>query len=584
MEVEVTFLTRRGSDVRRRPQRASANRIRLGRGTDNEVPLRDIRVELRAAALIQRDDNRLAIDRLGVAPLWVNGESVESALVNPGDEILLGPYRIEVVPPPDGCDGAITVELVQPLGAALERLNAAARIGLDHTSASKRWIAWSGSLVIVAIFLAAPIVLYSTGKFPEWPSAKTSTGTAGVIGLSWNAGEMSNAHRFFTASCQTCHQGAFSRVADASCLSCHATVGGHLKAAADVGTLRSDLAGRRCADCHTEHRGLRNMVVRNAGLCLDCHRDLAEAAPAAGVRDVSGYPDGHPQFRATLVADAAQAQTIRAELGTSPPPIDHPGLKFSHAAHLVPGGFPALHYPAMACKDCHVAEPSGQGFLPITYKNQCQHCHELAFDKTDLPWQDAKVPHGDETAVVAAVWNFYAAKALQSGIASPAAPATERRGAGMPASAQAAIPSAAQAWIADKSLSALNLIFDDKRGCTYCHYGTGPDGAVDAAKMLAPLVQGTGAPPRAIGPVSLRARFLPNAVFDHAKHRGMACEACHDSRQAQSSSVVLIPGIENCSKCHGGETAGLRARSTCITCHDFHRSEFGPMHASGMVQ
>ena len=68
-------------------------------------------------------------------------------------------------------------------------------------------------------------------------------------------------------------------------------------------------------------------------------------------------------------------------------------------------------------------------------------------------------------------------------------------------------------------------------------------------------------------------------------HRGMTCEDCHASRTSQTSSEVLIPGIDNCEKCHGGEKASLRAQSTCITCHIFHRSEFGAMRmTAGAMQ
>jgi len=85
MEVEVTVLTRRGAAVMRRSQRASGPRIRLGRGTDNEVPLADIRVGLHIAQLVTREGG-IAIEKLGSSPLIINGESVEFARLNPGDQ------------------------------------------------------------------------------------------------------------------------------------------------------------------------------------------------------------------------------------------------------------------------------------------------------------------------------------------------------------------------------------------------------------------------------------------------------------------------------------------------------------------
>jgi len=564
----------------RRSQRASGPRIRLGRGTDNEVPLADIRVGLHIAALVTREGG-IAIEKLGSSPLIINGDSVDYARLNPGDEILLGPYRIEILPVPEGCDGAIQVELVQPMGAALERLTTGARIGLERTGTSKRVYAWTGFLVIAVICLAVPIFFYSGGLMQRWSKDTTNQKFAQLVGLSWNAGTLSNAHRFFAADCKTCHQDAFASIPDKACLSCHDKVGNHVMHNVKLGAVGEELASLRCVDCHSEHRGIEGSVIREAHLCLGCHRNLVDRAPAAQVRDIGGWPKGHPQFRATLVANASKGETVRVELGTTPPPMDNPGIKFSHAAHLVKGGFPVLGYKEMACADCHVAEPSGQSFLSITYKKQCESCHELTFDKVALPWPNAKVPHGDDVGVIAAVWNYYAGLALRDGAAAapiPAAAPVERRGAGQPASPSAAPPPTdTQGWVTAKSLTALRVVFDDRRGCAYCHYSTTADGAWDTDKILADALPPKANPPRVVAPVMMRTSFLPNATFDHASHRGMTCEDCHASRSSLTSSEVLIPGIDNCVKCHGGEKASLRAQSTCISCHAFHRSEFGAM-------
>ncbi len=55
----------------------------------------------------------------------------------------------------------------------------------------------------------------------------------------------------------------------------------------------------------------------------------------------------------------------------------------------------------------------------------------------------------------------------------------------------------------------------------------------------------------------------------HAPH-------CHDARHSEKSSDVLLPGIATCVACHGAERAVLKTRSTCTSCHLFHRQEFGP--------
>lgn len=579
MEVEVTFLSRRGTAVMRRSQRASGERVRIGRGTDNEVRLSDIHVGLRAAALAVRD-GVLYVDRLDTSPLEVNGTAVETAPLKPGDHILLGPYRIEILPAPEGCDGAIQVETVQTASAAQEG-GGATRIGLERAGAGKRTYAWTGFLILAVVCLAVPVIFFGGGIVKPWSKNATNAALPKIVGLSWNAGTISNAHRFFAADCTTCHQGAFTQVADKACTACHATIANHVPHGVKLGSVGEELATLNCVDCHTEHRGISGSVIAEAHLCLECHRNLNEKVPSAGAHDVGGWPNGHPQFRATLVADAAKGETVRAELGTSPPPQDHPGIKFSHAAHLVKGGFPVLHYKEMACADCHVPDAGGVGFQPITYKERCESCHELTFDKVALPWPAAKVPHGDDTGVIAAVWNYYAGLALRDGASAAPISATtpvERRGAGMTAPAAASPPPGdTQGWITAKSMTALRVVFDDKRGCAYCHYSTSADGAWDTDKILTGALPPKADPAHVVTPPMLRTRFLPQAYFDHSSHRGMTCEDCHASRTANTSSDVLIPGKDTCVKCHGGENASLKAQSTCISCHYFHRSEFGLM-------
>ena len=566
----------------RRAWTVSSHRVRFGRGTGNEIPLSDIRVDLTAAALFPVGGG-ITIESLGPSPVRVNGTSAKAAAVKPGDEILIGPYQIRLSEPPSGIDATLTIELVQPLGDSLDRLTSSSRIGLERAVIGKRRIAWIGALLVLAIFFAAPILLYSSKTMLAWRKAGSDFNPTTMIASLWKPGELSNSHRFFATNCKTCHATPFARVADDACLACHEKVGAHTEPGADLGVMQQVLDTRRCSDCHQEHRGTRGIVVSDMRLCLGCHRTLAETAPAADIRNVAGFPKGHPQFRATVVADAAKPRFERVDVTETAAAIDHPGIKFSHAAHLVNGGFPALGIKQMQCADCHVAEPSGQGFQPVTYKQQCAGCHALDFDRQDLPWPNARVPHGDDAGVTAAVWNFYAAKVLQGGISEPPAPEVSRRVPGAPTPAIAETPSAnPQAWVAAKTEAALRtIVFDEKRGCGYCHFGTGPQGAFEITEAIP---SGAG-PPRAltariVAPVVLRARFFPFARFDHSRHVAVDCEECHAAGKAATVGALLIPPIETCVGCHGGEHAALQAQSTCTSCHGFHHDFFGPMHST----
>src|SRR5689334_15870901 len=111
MDFEVTFLTTRGNAVMRRSQRVTVlrlrNGLRIGRGTENDVQLPDIRVDLVAAAMFPRGNN-FSIQAVGPSLLRVKhpGEpekNTRSEIIGVGDEILIGPYRIQLAEPPPDC-------------------------------------------------------------------------------------------------------------------------------------------------------------------------------------------------------------------------------------------------------------------------------------------------------------------------------------------------------------------------------------------------------------------------------------------------------------------------------------------------
>jgi hypothetical protein len=72
--------------------------------------------------------------------------------------------------------------------------------------------------------------------------------------------------------------------------------------------------------------------------------------------------------------------------------------------------------------------------------------------------------------------------------------------------------------------------------------------------------------------------WMPSAQFDHSRHGTSLtpCSTCHDAEHSKKESDVLMPRIDTCRTCHGGErshpgNASLIA-STCTMCHSFHQS------------
>ena len=325
--------------MRRSQQASAADRIRFGRGTDNEVPLADIRVELSAAVAVAA--RRRAGDRERSAPrrCGSTAHSVDNAPVagrrDPDRPVpdIGSPTRRE------GCDAALSIELVQPLGDTLDRLMSGSRIGLATRRAEQARdvvdrLSWSSP----SLLLIAPIVVYSRGLVPHWKE-RAEAGPAAITALSWNAGTLSNAHRLSRPTARPATRRRLPRVRDTACLSCHANgrrpCRGRGRFGADACT---NSTTRRCTDCHEEHRGLRGLRDPRGDRCASTATATSRRQRRPPSSQMSaGSPTGHPQFRATLVADPMKRELVRRELGTTPAPQDRPGFKFSHVAHLRQG-------------------------------------------------------------------------------------------------------------------------------------------------------------------------------------------------------------------------------------------------------
>ena len=321
MQVEVTFLTRRGPDaVMRKSQTVTADIVRFGRGTDNEVQLPDIRVGLHAAALARARGRTVRRARRRRADARQRRRALPARRVRAGDKISIGPYEIVIVAPGRGLRcGAHG----RARAAAGRRARARSRRRTASASAqagwSKRHWSWALFVLLAIVGLVLPLAVYPFGEVATSSRTVAPFGAVDFITMSWNAGEVSNPHRFFAQNCATCHRGPLVSVADTACLACHATVGSHLEADADLGPSRPELAATRCATATKSIAASTAWSSSAQALCVDCHATLAETAPKAGILNVTGFPAGHPQFRATVVADAAKPSFARVSLAASPP-------------------------------------------------------------------------------------------------------------------------------------------------------------------------------------------------------------------------------------------------------------------------
>ena len=512
------------------------DRIKLGRGTDQDVQLPDMRVTL-AHAEIRAQGGDWRIECRSENPVWINGRAVTEGVLKIGDALNFGRFRVHVRLPPPGIDLLLEIEEHLSARQVEAARKARMRVTLADGGLHKRPWAWGGAVAVLVLLLALPVVLrYGSG------------GEAGAsLDAAWQAGPSSDSHSGFIQDCDSCHQKPFAAVKNDACLACHKQQAHHSDHP-EILALGEMIDGR-CGSCHLEHAGRNALIARKTELCTDCHADPAERFAAAQLPPVSSFDDDHPEFTLNLPA-WKDGKAQRVELAQHPAPREASQLRFPHDAHLAADGVSSPDGKrVLACADCH--RPMGTSFAPIHMEDHCQSCHQLDFDP-DKPGR--RLPHRAPGEVAAIILDHYARVALTGGVTEPQAPEAVRllRRPGQPMRADER--EAALGWAQARATATMEDVFS-RRLCATCHQVKRTE---DPAK------------PWDVEPVALTATFFTGARFDHAAHRTEECSRCHEAGKSKESGDVLVPPLANCRECHGDPGARGKMGTACVDCHGFH--------------
>lgn len=519
--------------------------VTLGRSTDQVVQIKDRRVALAHAQLILRSGHPVLISRVPAGVL-VNGTLQREARLKAGDTVHIGANVLRILDPVVDCDLAFSFELdaearSDELKAELPRLRLA-ELGF----AKRRW-SWA---LFLGVLLACLLIPLSGLRSPALQDTLRTT----VLPDDhvWSPGPVSRVHETVGAKCEACHEQAFRRVRNESCLNCHAgALHGHVgsEVLKDGVILTASVGGLtelRCASCHGEHKEPSTLVRNDAAVCTDCHRDLPAVASWSRVAaEVTDFATDHPDF--------------------ARPEREDSGLKFSHAAHLSAGGIRSpVGDTVLGCGDCHVPEPGGARFRSLNMERDCGGCHLLDFDPA---YPERVVPHGDAAAVTEFLVDYYSRRFLESYADRLAGPVAGRRAGPRPTAAE-------RERLLRQAREQADLVTRDlfeRRSCVQCH----------EVSVSARLPGGWE-----VRPATLQNAWLPGSAFSHDAH-GTAltpCSTCHEAEKSEVATDVLLPGIATCRDCHaGGEsraTPANRITSTCILCHGFH-TEQNPLWRAG---
>jgi predicted CXXCH cytochrome family protein len=529
--------------------------LSLGSAADCTIQLLGERVEAQHATVRARH-HELSVTSVRRARVYINGRPVRSAIAKLGDLIEIGAHRLRVLDPPAGFDFALEWEPdPQVAPSAYER---AFRTDLSMTWLSRRAAAW---ILAALILLGALLVPYgglvrqrSGGHLPPLvPSDQL-----------WSAGPLTPAHQLAAGQrCGSCHQQLFLHVRDATCRECHRGIGDHVQPARLAETQLGP--AQRCAQCHQEHHApVSGLVVRDNGLCVDCHAHSDVRFGALKVHPVEGFSlNTHPAFTVSLLKPAGTAdENGQLRWAVSREPVstarEQSNLKFSHAQHLDPEHVTrASDRGALGCSDCHTLDADGEHFIPITMQRSCSSCHELTFDP-QAP--DRQLPHGKPRDAILLIQDYFVRNAV-----APRAPASGFHRRRMPEEAepQAACTAAPLECAMKRAQGEIQNQFTG-RGCVSCH-----EVRDQHTSELLDRFQ--------VEPVRLTRDYFPKVHFSHRLHAvqkgksgDAACLTCHAVKASRRSADLFIPNLSKCLDCHSERLAVDRVTLQCSSCHSYH--------------
>lgn len=571
MRVRLIHVTQRRSGAKaRREEILNTDRLTVGRGTDNALPVTGLIVPLHHSLFVQASDG-VYVEAIEHSDLRVNDRSTGRERVAAGDVIRVGSTALRVLRPQSGENLVLEIEHLASALSEADQLRLKTEIGIERGLLTRRKLSWAAVALVPALLLAVPLIarrdvppvplgenLASRLPLPPAPASRLQR-VGAMIEASWSTGPLSSAHANLAAACVTCHRFGYQAVRNEECIQCHPSIGRHARQAAHAVSHDDN----RCASCHVEHEGDPGLLGFGSDMCSSCHADLKRLFPENELLDVSNFSQNHNEFRASVLTDPIDLRRMRVPLNDLPragaPGADQvqerSGLKFSHAKHLRANlRGPQGSQVTLECSACHVPERSGQLMQPPRFAEHCQSCHPLAFDTTQ---PGREVPHKQPQLVEQYTFEFYAARVLQGDLDPVAAP---RRMPGKPLSPKER--DAAMALASERAGQADQYLLGPAGVCSVCHTLTEENGQLAVAPIV--LVPAAGAD-----------RWLPLAKFSHSAHTMARCVDCHAAAAAESAGVVILPGIDTCRRCHGDLGSADEVPSTCMKCHQYHHPDRG---------
>ncbi|RIL10625.1 MAG: hypothetical protein DCC75_03980 [Proteobacteria bacterium] len=517
----------------------------IGRGSGCDLIIDSRYLSLKHARFFESEGKLYVEDLNSLAGTQVNEAPVQRQALREGDRVRLG--DIELMLHIDGGVYELKETRTEKSDGDVDALVAEDLKALQITSLLPSLSTISYALILLVIFWC---VIYQpfTGRR-----------------MFWSSGPIATNHKFIEKDCSSCHEGAFKRVSDDKCVSCH-QMSPHAEPFRNL-AVHSKL-NVPCADCHMEHNGDHGLIARESKLCAECHADLKSVFPGSNRPNVINF-DNHPQFMVALQGDTLDGPITKVSLDDKDKLKDRSHIKLNHKIHLQADLRTKDGRKTLQCNDCHRLAPDFKTIEPITFERDCQYCHSLEFDER---LAGKEVPHGDPDVVYKFLYAEYA-KLLLAAEDQPQIALTfkirMRPGGREIDPGNQSIQDFSRAFVEKQSRFAEEALFT-KTACKLCHdvstssnsIAVLRDKALAAYKILKPQVP---------------ARWMPASIFSHGAHEEMLCQDCHKGvSDSEETADVLLPKVEDCRECHGAHRKAGVVTSECSTCHSYHDKQALP--------
>ena len=557
MQLLVRRIKKKGASREVAQEAVSGDLIGIGRGSDQAIQIADKRIPLSHSQLSFRNGD-LFIQTNSDNSVLVNNEVVRSSPLSVNDVVELAGYQVTVLAGDNGADFVLEINLdaqeVQPLQ---DRFN----LKIGDLKFPQRKLSWFFFMTMLFVGLGSPLLGYIVGFDTLRESPLPDDGM-------WMSGDLHPAHAFTGENCQYCHETPFVSVTDGACLSCHQSTNHHFDQSL-VGN--SYITGSACQDCHGGHAG-EDITREDQELCATCHVDMYAAGyQKSDLGDATDFLENHPSFKVSVneFSNSGGWSVVRWDQASTEPAVDGSNLIFPHDVHVHQDGINGPQgVEILGCNSCHQVEPGGGNMLDVTMEKHCASCHELTFDPAA---PDRYLPHGEPEELIELLKGYYAYEYLHGdvGVGSSALETgTDPRPVRRPGSLSTLSPASYAArsdfqglsqeaidYVGLKVADAASNLFE-RQTCAICHAIT-----FDPSDSEVPWN---------VAPVKLTDTWMPKAVFSHDSHENMSCGDCHEAEASSVATDVLMPEIQSCQVCHGGEHAKNLLQSNCLACHEFH--------------